>query len=60
MTEIELLEMRYSGKAAKIFRGFNAIYGGVFKAAVTLGWVTLAIGCHFWNHSSVSIALRAP
>lgn len=44
VTEIELLEMRYSGKAAKIFRGFNAIYGGVFKAAVTLGWVTLAMG----------------
>ena len=44
VTEIQLLEMRYSGKAAKIFRGFNAVYGGVFKAAITLGWVTLAMG----------------
>ncbi|MDF7827110.1 hypothetical protein P4B35_24010, partial [Pontiellaceae bacterium B12227] len=44
VTEIELFEMRYTGKAAKIFRGFNAVYGGVFKAAVTLGWVTLAMG----------------
>ena len=43
-TEVELLEMRYSGKAATVFRGFNAVYGGVFKAAVTLGWVTLAMG----------------
>ncbi|VGO17686.1 Sodium/glucose cotransporter [Pontiella desulfatans] len=44
VTEVELLEMRYSGKAATVFRGFNAVYGGVFKAAVTLGWVTLAMG----------------
>lgn len=44
LTEIELLEMRYTGRAARIFRGFNAIYGGVFQAALTLGWVTLAMG----------------
>lgn len=44
MTEIELLEMRYSGRAAKIFRGANAVYGGVFQAALTMGWVTLAMG----------------
>ncbi len=44
MTEIELFEMRYTGKAARIFRGFNAIYGGVFIAALTMGWVMLAMG----------------
>lgn len=44
VTEIQLFEMRYTGQAARIFRGFNAVYGGVFKAAVTLGWVTLAMG----------------
>lgn len=44
MTEIELFEMRYTGKAATIFRGFNAVYGGVFVAALTMGWVTLAMG----------------
>ena len=44
VTEIELLEIRYSGKAASIFRGCNAVYGGVFKAAITMGWVTVAMG----------------
>jgi len=44
MTEIELFEMRYTGKAATIFRGVNAVYGGVFVAALTMGWVTLAMG----------------
>lgn len=44
MTEIELFELRYPGKAARIFRGFNAVYGGVFIAALTMGWVTLAMG----------------
>ncbi len=44
MTEIELIEMRYSGKPAAIFRGFNAIYGGLIKAALIMGWVTLAMG----------------
>jgi len=44
VTEIELLEMRYTGEAASIFRGFNALYGGVFQAALTIGWVTLAMG----------------
>jgi len=44
MTEIELFEMRYTGKAATIFRGFNAVYGGIFIAALTMGWVTLAMG----------------
>ncbi len=44
MTEIELFEMRYTGRAARIFRGFNAIYGGIFIAALTMGWVTLAMG----------------
>ena len=36
--------MRYTGRAAKLYRGFNALYQGVFKAMVTLGWVTLAMG----------------
>ena len=44
MTEIELLEIRYSGKAASVFRGVNALYGGIFQAALTMGWVTLAMG----------------
>jgi solute:Na+ symporter, SSS family len=44
MTEIELFELRYPGKAARIFRGVNAVYGGVFIAALTIGWVTLAMG----------------
>jgi len=44
VTEIELLEMRYTGTAAKIFRCVNAVYGGVFLAALTMGWVTLAMG----------------
>lgn len=44
VTEIELFELRYSGRAASIFRGFNALYGALFQAAITIGWVTLAMG----------------
>lgn len=44
LTEIELFELRYSGRAASFFRGFSALYGAFFTAAITLGWVTLAMG----------------
>jgi SSS family solute:Na+ symporter len=43
MTEIELFELRYTGRAATIFRCFNAVYGGVFIAALTMGWVTMGM-----------------
>jgi SSS family solute:Na+ symporter len=43
MTEVELIELRYGGKAAKFLRGFKAIYLGVFLNCIILGWVNLAM-----------------
>jgi SSS family solute:Na+ symporter len=39
MTDLELIEIRYSGKEAAILRGFRAIYLGLFMNAIVLGWV---------------------
>ncbi len=43
MTDIEFVEIRYSGKAATFLRGFRAIYLGVFVNLIILGWVTKAM-----------------
>ncbi|MCF7805587.1 MAG: Na+:solute symporter [Candidatus Marinimicrobia bacterium] len=43
MTDVELTEMRYSGKPAAILRGFRAIYLGLFMNAIVLGWVHKAM-----------------
>ncbi len=37
MTEVELVELRYSGKPAAFLRGFKAIYWGVFYNAFVMG-----------------------
>jgi Na+/proline symporter len=39
MTDLEFIEMRYSGSEAAILRGFRAIYLGLFMNAIVLGWV---------------------
>lgn len=43
MTDLEFYELRYSGKAASVVRGFRAVYLGLFFNCFILGTVTLAI-----------------
>ena len=43
MTDIEFVEIRYSGRAATFLRGFRAIYLGIFVNLIILGWVTKAM-----------------
>src|ERR671926_1362271 len=43
MTDIEFVEIRYSGKSATFLRGFRAIYLGIFVNLIILGWVTKAM-----------------
>lgn len=43
MTDVELTEIRYSGKPAAALRGFRAIYLGLFMNAIVLGWVHKAM-----------------
>jgi solute:Na+ symporter, SSS family len=42
-TDIELAELRYSGKPAAFLRGFRALYLGVLMNCIILGWVNLAM-----------------
>ena len=43
MTDIELSEIRYSGKPAAFLRGFRALYFGIPINCIVLGWVKLAM-----------------
>ncbi|WP_338814381.1 sodium:solute symporter family protein [Bernardetia sp. Wsw4-3y2] len=43
ITDLELIELRYSGKAAKFLRGFRAVYLGLFFNAVIIAWVNVAL-----------------
>lgn len=43
MTEVELTELRYGGRAAAMLRGFRAVYLGVFMNVLILGWVNIAM-----------------
>src|SRR6059058_2665048 len=42
MTDLEFYELRYSGKAASVVRGFRAIYLGLFFNCVIMATVNLA------------------
>src|SRR5215471_2815307 len=42
MTDLEFYELRYSGQAASVVRGFRAIYLGLFFNCFIMGMVTLA------------------
>ncbi len=42
MTDVELYELRYSGRPAAFLRGFRALYLGVFFNVVIMAVVTLA------------------
>ncbi len=39
MTDLEFIEIRYSGTEAAVLRGFRAIYLGLFMNAIVIGWV---------------------
>jgi len=43
VTEVEFIELRYSGKPAAMLRGFKAIYLGVIMNVLVIGWVNLAM-----------------
>ena len=43
LTDVEFIEMRYSGKAASFLRGFKALYLGVFMNALVIAWVNVAL-----------------
>ncbi|MFA7361474.1 MAG: sodium:solute symporter family protein [Candidatus Kapaibacterium sp.] len=43
MTDVEFIELRYSGKSAAFLRGFKAVYLGVFMNTIIMGWVNLAM-----------------
>lgn len=43
LTDAELIELRYSGGAASALRGFSAVYSGLLKNCVVMGWVMLAM-----------------
>src|SRR3569832_883186 len=42
LTDLEFYELRYSGKAAKVVRGFRAVYLGFFFNVVIMATVNLA------------------
>jgi solute:Na+ symporter, SSS family len=43
ITDVEFVELRYSGKAAAFLRGFRAIYFGILMNCLIVGWVNLAM-----------------
>ena len=43
VTELELIDIRYSGKEAKMLRGFKAVYLGIFMNSMVIAWVNLAL-----------------
>lgn len=43
LTDVEFIELRYSGKPAAILRGFKSIYLGIFMNVIIMGWVNLAM-----------------
>ncbi len=43
ITDAEFIELRYAGRPAAILRGFSAVYQGLLRNAVVMGWVMLAM-----------------
>ncbi len=43
LTDIEFIELRYSGASAAFLRGFRSIYLGLFINCVVIAWVNLAM-----------------
>jgi Na+/proline symporter len=43
MTDVEFVELRYSGPAAAWLRGIKAVYFGLLMNCIIIGWVSLAM-----------------
>jgi solute:Na+ symporter, SSS family len=43
ITDVEFIELRYSGKPASFLRGFRALYLALPITCIAMGWVTLAM-----------------
>jgi len=43
LTDVEFIELRYSGRPAALLRGFKAVYLGVFMNTIIMGWVNVAL-----------------
>ncbi len=43
VTDVEFVELRYSGKPAAALRGFRALYLGLFMNSIVLAWVNKAM-----------------
>ena len=43
LTDAEVIEIRYGGAPARALRTFSAVYQGLLKNAVVMGWVMLAM-----------------
>ncbi|KAB2813914.1 sodium:solute symporter family protein [Phaeocystidibacter luteus] len=43
LTEVELIQLRYSSPAARFLRPFKSIYLGLFMNVLIIGWVNLAM-----------------
>ncbi|MCR9246620.1 MAG: Na+:solute symporter [bacterium] len=43
LTDVELIELRYTGGPARFLRGFRAIYVAVIMQSLIIGWVTVAM-----------------
>jgi Na+/proline symporter len=43
MTDVELTQLRYSGRAASGLRGFRAVYMTLYANCLTMGWVILGM-----------------
>lgn len=43
LTEVELIEFRYSGIPAALLRGFKSLYLGLFMNSIIVGWVNVAL-----------------
>ena len=67
MTDVELAELRYSGKPAAFLRGFRAIYLGLPINCIIMGWVTLAmvkvlnlsLGINAWQATFLCLGITA-
>lgn len=44
LTDVEFVELRYTGRAAAFLRGFRSLYLGIFMNCVIMAWVNVAMG----------------
>ncbi|NMB76004.1 MAG: Na+:solute symporter [Myxococcales bacterium] len=56
LTDNELIELRYDGRAAAFLRGFKAIYFSTVYNFIVMGWVTAAMSTVFSAFLDIPIA----